>query len=164
MARETGTLEWQTSLVPAEIHNQQVRCISARLGSSVQWHQDRRYLEPAGTTYLHKLPGVACSNLGSKILCKGSKRNTSTNKAGQLDSSSLHQQLRRHSIISVNGSSQSLVAVGSIQRSNPISGATTVLRMWSLGQFWNQIDWQLCTSSYIQLNQPEVGSPGKGPV
>ena len=167
VARETGTLERQTSLAPAEIHDHRIRCVSPGLGSSVQWHQDGRSLEPTGTADAHKLLGVAGSNIGSKILCEGSKRDFRTTTAGQSDCSSLHQQLGRHSIASVDGSSQSLVAVGSIQGSSFVCGVhpgcneLCCRRRVQNSEGSNRLE---ATPPNIQSDQPEVGSSGSGPV
>ena len=144
-----------------------IRCVSPGLGSSVQWHQDGRSLEPTGTADAHKLLGVAGSNIGSKILCEGSKRDFRTTTAGQSDCSSLHQQLGRHSIASVDGSSQSLVAVGSIQgssfvcRVHPRCNELCCRRRVQNSEGSNRLE---ATPPNIQSDQPEVGSSGSGPV
>ena len=92
VARKIDTLEWQSPSTPTGNHDYRVRCIPTRLGSSVQWHQDRRSLESIGETNAHKLPGIIGSNLSSEILCEGSNRDCSTATAGQSNSCSIYQQ------------------------------------------------------------------------
>ena len=116
VAREIGTLEWQSPASPPGNCGHRVRCISAGFGSSVQWHQDRRSLESVGETNAHKLLGIVGSNLSTEILCKGSNRDSSTTTAGQSNSCSIYQQHGGYSVTPVDRSDKSPVDVGSIQR------------------------------------------------
>ena len=125
VARDAGTLEWQSPTSPAGICDHQVRCISPGLGGSMQRHQDRR---PVRTIASHKLPRVACSNSGSKIISEGSRRIISFTTAGQPDSCGLHQQHGGNSVTPVDRSSQSLVVMSSFQGHCPVS------RTYSQGQ------------------------------
>ena len=86
-------MEWQSPGSPEGNSVDKVRCITAGMGSSVQWHQDRRTLEPgrAGNTY--KLLGAVGSTLGSAVLLEGSHSSVSTATVRQPDSCSMHHQL-----------------------------------------------------------------------
>ena len=89
-------------------------------GGSMQQYQDRRSLESVRTTASHKLPGVACSNSGSKMVSEGSRRIISFTTAGQSDSCGLHQRHEGNCVAPVDRSSQSLVVMGSFQGHCPV--------------------------------------------
>ncbi len=75
-----------------------IRCVTDRVGSSLQPPTDWRAMVKGGAEPAHKLPGVAGSNIGIKVIHKGTDGPVSTLEDGQYHGSGLCQQPGRHSL------------------------------------------------------------------
>jgi len=72
--------------------------LAPRLGSSLQWHDDRWSMGPTGVGDAHKLLETSGSNPCSENIPEGPHRNFSAGAAGQPVSCSIYQQYGGHSI------------------------------------------------------------------
>ena len=115
VAGEALPIQRQTSDSQNSNCDHQIRCISPGMGSGMQWHQDRRTLEPLRAGNAHKLPRITGGNPGNQNLPEGSSRSISVVTAGQSDSCSIHQQHGGDSLSPSNGFSQSTMDVGFVQ-------------------------------------------------
>ena len=167
VARQIEPLEWQSTLASNRDYDHQVRCISTRLGSSVQWHQDRGTLESCRAADAHKLFGAVSSYISCESIPEGSEGSVSAVAAGQPDRRSIHQQYGGNSFPPADKHLQSLVDVGTIQgycadrriysRVHKLCGGHRVQDL----EGSNRLEAQ---SSTIQSNRSEPGSPGSKPV
>ena len=150
VAGETLPMEWQGLSSPEGNSGDKVRCISAGMGGSLQWHQDRGALEPGGAGAAHKLPGVVCSNLSSAIISEGSGGSFGTVTARQSDSCSICQQPRGNSFPTVDKTGKGAMDVGPGQGHYPCRGTHTG-------------DYQLCGRCRVQNSgrQNRLESPSR---
>ncbi len=75
-----------------------IRCVTGRVGSSLQPPEDWQAMVKGGAEPAHKLPGVAGSNIGIKDIHKGTDGPVGTLEDGQYHGSGLCQQPGRYSL------------------------------------------------------------------
>ena len=167
VAGETSPMEWQSSAAEAGDRDYQVRCLTPRLGCSMQGLQDRWTLEQFRTRDAYKLPGVTGSHAGGAVLHEGSVRSIYTSSVGQPDSCSIYQQYGGHGFTPVDESVQSPMDVGPFQRYCSVGGVYSGRDELCGGcRVQNHAGSGRLETSFpdLQCNQSGVRSPGSGPV
>jgi len=91
-------MKWKNPQTPTRASDYQLRCLTARLGSSLCRELHKRGLVSTGTVHAHQLSGTASNNFSSEDLPEGSLRDISVPSIIQCHSSDLHQQHERCSV------------------------------------------------------------------
>ena len=119
VAGETCSMEWQSSGSPEGNSVDKVRCITAGMGSSVQWHQDRGTLEPGRAGNAYKL--LAATLAVQSFL----KDHTAVSVLLQLNNQTAVAYINNlggDSFPVVDTTCEGVLDVGSIQEHNPCGG------------------------------------------
>ena len=91
-------MEWEDHNEKRNRHDNRVRCILGRMGSSVLSSTDRRSMVTDRANDAYQLPGVVSSNSSGTNIYKEPDQDISFTSSGQYHSSGLYQQLGRDSV------------------------------------------------------------------
>lgn len=116
MGRTATQMEWEAPPTESRASDHQLRCIPARLKSSLCRYMDRWRLVGSGTVHAHQLSGAAGSHTGNEDISEGCFRNVSASSIGQCHGSGLHQQYGGHCVELVDNTGQGIVDMGFGQR------------------------------------------------
>jgi len=93
VAEAPSPMEWADHPSETSTGNNPVIRLPSRVGSSLQWGEDRGLMDFSGAGDAHQLPGTPSHRAGNEVVPQESQRCDCSAAAGQLNSCSIHQQL-----------------------------------------------------------------------
>ena len=152
------SVEWQDSDSETDSISDTVRCLTVRLGGSMQQCEYRRLMKPPREVVAHKLPGASGSRIGTEYLRQITSQHISTSTAGQLYCSSIHQQTGRTCVTGPDSPGKIHVVVGSGEGHNDhssahIPGVSNMVADSESRLEQDRFDWMLSRSVFLKINQ-----------
>ena len=102
MNYQNEQMEWEDHNKKGNRHDNRVRCILGRMGSSVLSSKDQRSMVTDRANDACQLPGVVSSNSSGKNSYKELNQDINFTSSGQYHSGGLYQQLGRDSVPGVS--------------------------------------------------------------